>query len=192
MILLRLTTYIVGIVVAFMLVRQRILSVPVVVIIAAIGSAVTFMAFAANMTSTADAGTFVTITLFFGLFFSMLNQPVPAIVLGSLGLTDIAAGLSLYKLSAPIGLSIGTGFFQTLLDHRAAAHISDLSGFVTSASVPAAQYLSGGGNAGALASLVNGQAQTLAFEDVMRAFAVCVLLTIPLVFVADTRPKPAK
>jgi MFS transporter, DHA2 family, multidrug resistance protein len=193
MILLRLATYFVGIAAAFMLVRQRILSVPVVIIIAAVGSAVAFLNFATNMTSTADAGTFIVVTLLFGLFFSMLNQPVPAVVLGTLGLTDIAAGLSLYKLSAPIGLSIGTGIFQTLLDHRAAAHIADLSGYVTSTNLTVTQYLSRGGNVGTLASLVNGEAQTLAFEDVMRIFAVCVLLTIPLIFVADTRPpSPAK
>jgi DHA2 family multidrug resistance protein len=192
MILLRLTTYIVGIVVAFALVRQRILSVRAVIVIAAVGSALAFLSFAANMTSTAEAGNFIVISLLFGLFFSALNQPVPALVLGTLGLNDLAAGLSLYKLSAPIGLSIGTGIFQTLLDHRAALHGADLAGFVSPANVPIAQYLSGGGSVATLGSLVSGQAQTLAFDDVMRAFAVCVLLTIPLILVADTRPAPAK
>jgi MFS transporter, DHA2 family, multidrug resistance protein len=192
MILLRLATYVVGIIVAFMLVKQRILSVRVVIVAAAVGSALAFWGFAANMTSTADAGTFVTITLLFGLFFSMLSQPVPAVVLGTLGVTDLAAGLSLYKLSAPVGTSIGSGVFQTLLDHRAAAHGSDLAGLVSTSSIPVAQYLSGGGNIGTLAALVSGQAQALSFEDVMRAFAVCVLFTIPLIFVADTRPAPAK
>ncbi len=192
MILLRLTTYIVGIVVAFALVRQRILSLHAVIVIAAVGSAIAFLSFAANMTSTAEAGTFIAITLLFGLFFSALNQPVPAVVLGTLGLNDLAAGLSLYKLSAPIGLSIGTGVFQTLLDHRAAVHGADLAGFVSLGNVPVAQYLSGGGTVGTLAALVNGQAQTLAFEDVMRAFAVCVLLTIPLIFFVDTRPTPTR
>ncbi len=192
MILLRVTTYIVGIVVAFALVRQRILSVRAVIVIAAVGSALVFLGFAANMTPTAEAGNFIAISLLFGLFFSALNQPVPAIVLGTLGLNDLAAGLSLYKLSAPVGLSIGTGVFQTLLDHRAALHGADLAGFVSLANVPIAQYLSGGGSVATLASLVNGQAQTLAFDDVMRAFAVCVLLTIPLIFFADVRPAPAK
>jgi DHA2 family multidrug resistance protein len=192
MILLRLVTYLVGIIVAFMLVKQRILSVRAVVVISAVGSALAFLGFAANMTSTADAGTFVTITLIFGLFFSMLSQPVPAVVLGTLGVTDLAAGLTFYKLSAPVGTSIGTGIFQTLLDHRAAAHSSDLAGFVTTSSVPVVQYLSGGGNIFTLASLVSGQAQALSFEDVMRAFAVCVLLTIPVIFIADTRPAPTK
>jgi hypothetical protein len=185
---LRITTYVVGIAVAFMLVRGRVLGVRAVIVIAAVGSALAFLSFARNMTATADAGTFVAITLVFGLFFSMLNQPVPAIVLGTLGLSDIAAGLSLYKLSAPIGLSVGTGLFQTLLDHRAAAHVSDLAGSVTSSNVAIAQYLSGSGSVRTLASLVNGQAQTLALGDVMRAFALCVLLTIPLIFVANTRP----
>jgi DHA2 family multidrug resistance protein len=192
MILLRLSTYIVGITVAFMLVKQRILSVRAVIVVAAVGSAFAFLGFAENMTSTADAGTFVVISLIFGLFFSMLSQPVPAVVLGTLGMTDLGAGLSLYKLSAPVGTSIGTGIFQTLLDHRTAAHGTDLAGYVTSSSVSISQYLSGGGNAGALATLVSGQAQALAFEDVMRVFAVCVLLTIPIIFIADTRPAPTK
>lgn len=192
MILLRLSTYIVGITVAFLLVKQRILGVKAVVVIAAVGSALSFLGFAANMTSTADAGTFIIISLIFGLFFSMLSQPVPAVVLGTLGVTDMAAGLSLYKLSAPVGTSIGTGIFQTLLDHRAAAHTADLAGYVTPSSVPVTQYLSGGGNVGALATLVSGQAQALSFEDIMRVFAVCVLLTIPVIFMADTRPAPSK
>lgn len=192
MILLRLITYMVGIVVAFVLVRQRILNIRVVIAGAALGSALAFLGFAANMTTTADAGAFVAVSLLFGLFFSMLSQPVPAIVLGTLGLSDIAAGLSLYKISAPVGTSIGSGAFQTLLDHRAAAHGADLAGFVTSSSVPVAQYLSGGGSVATLAALVNGQALALAFGDVVRAFAACVLLAIPLIFLADTRPVPTK
>ena len=191
MILLRLATYVPGIVLAFLLVKQRILGVRAVIAITAMASALGFFAFSAKMTATAEAETFITITLLFGLVYSMLNQPVPAVVLGTLGLTDIAAGLSLYKLSALVGLSIGTGAVQTLLDHRAAAHGADLAGFVSAGSLPVARYLSSGGNVGTLAALVSGQAQTLAFGDVMRAFALCVLLTIPLILLADTRaPAP--
>ena len=48
----------------------------------------------------------------------MLSQPVPALVLGSLGLADLPAGLSMYKISAPLGLTIGTGLFSTFLATR--------------------------------------------------------------------------
>ncbi|MGZ3518612.1 MAG: MFS transporter [Vulcanimicrobiaceae bacterium] len=188
LILLRLATYIVGILTAFMVVKQRLLGVRAVVIIAAIGSAVAFVGFARQMTTTADATSFISVSLFFGLFFSMLNQPVPALVLGTLDLTELPSGVSIYKLSVPIGLSIGTGFFQTFLDHRSTAHLTELAGTVTRASIPVSQYLHDGGKVRALAAVVNGQAEALAFQDVMIGFALLVLLTIPLVYVADTRP----
>jgi MFS transporter, DHA2 family, multidrug resistance protein len=187
MILLRLVTYVVGIIAAFALVKRRFLSVRAVVCIAAVGSAVTFFGFAHAMTTTADAGAFVAVSLLFGLFFSMLSQPVPALVLGSLSLADLPAGLSMYKLSAPVGLMIGTGVFQTFLDHRSAVHVTELAGAITRARIPVTQYLQGGGKIPALAALVNGQAQSLAFQDVMIGFAALVLLVIPLVFVADVR-----
>jgi DHA2 family multidrug resistance protein len=192
MILLRLVTYVVGIVIAFALVKQRILGVRAVISIAAICTSLTFFAFAREMTTTADAASFIVISLVFGLFFSMLSQPIPAVVLGTLGLADLPAGLSMYKLSAPVGLSIGTALFQTLLDHRATVHLSDLAGFVTQARIPVAQFLGGGGKVGTLASVVNGQAQALAYADLMRGFAICVLLLIPLVFLANTRAGPAR
>jgi DHA2 family multidrug resistance protein len=192
LILLRLVTYLIGIVLAFELVRRHILGVRAVIIISAIGSALAFWGFALNMTTTADAASFVVISLVLGFFFSALSQPIPALVLGTLGMGDLAAGLSLYKVSAPVGVSIGTGIFQTLLDHRAAVHITNLTGLVTYAHLPVTQFIADGGKVSALASLLNGQAQALAFEDVMRTFGLCVLLTIPLVFLADTGPSPAK
>lgn len=192
MILLRFVTYVIGIVTAFALVRSRILGLRAVIAISANGSALAFWGFALNMTTTADAGSFIVISLVFGFFFSMLSQPIPAVVLGTLGVTDLAAGLSLYKVSAPVGVSIGTGIFQTLLDHRATDHIANLAAFVTQAHIPVTQYLGDGGKLPALAFLVSGQAQALAFEDVMRVFGLCVLLTIPIAFLADTRPGPTQ
>ncbi|MDB5093618.1 MAG: drug resistance transporter, drug:H+ antiporter-2 family protein, partial [Candidatus Eremiobacteraeota bacterium] len=184
MIALRFVTYLVGIIAAFTLVKKRLLDVRALVCIAAVGSAVAFLGFARNMTSTADAGSFVATSLLFGLFFSMLSQPVPALVLGSLGLADLPAGLSIYKVSVPVGLMIGTGAFQTLLDHRSAVHLAELAGTITPAHVPVAEYLQGGGSIAALAALVNAQAQSLAFDDVMVGFAALVLLAIPIVFLA--------
>lgn len=192
MILLRLVTYVVGIVAAFTLVKRRWLSVRAVVCIAAVGSALTFLGFARTMTTTADVGAFVAVSLLFGLFFSMLSQPVPALVLGSLGLADLPAGLSMYKLSAPVGLMIGTGVFQTLLDHRSAVHGTELAGAITRGRIPVIHYLQGGGKIPALAALVNGQAQSLAFQDVMIGFAALVLLAIPLVFLADVKAGPSR
>jgi DHA2 family multidrug resistance protein len=194
MIVLRLVAYIPGIVLAFVLVRRHILGIRAVIAITAIGTSLALLGFSSNMTSTADAAAFVGITLLFGLVFAMLSQPVPAVVLGTLGLNDIAAGLSLYKVSALVGLSIGTAVIQTLLDHNAAAHSADLAGFVNGASLPVTRYLADGGNLKALATLVGGQAQALAFADVMRVYALWVLLTIPLIAFADTRapaPPPA-
>ncbi|HEY1428853.1 MAG TPA: MFS transporter, partial [Candidatus Tumulicola sp.] len=159
LILLRFVTYLPGIVLAFFLVRSRILSIRVLIIVTALASALAFVAFADRMTPDADAGSFVIVTLCFGLVFAMLSQPVPAIVLGSLSLPEVAPGLSLYKLSALVGVSLGTGAIQTMLDHRTATHGSALAGAVTLASVPVSRYLSSGGHVGTLAQLVSGQAQ---------------------------------
>ncbi|MDB5094113.1 MAG: hypothetical protein JWO85_2214, partial [Candidatus Eremiobacteraeota bacterium] len=49
-----------------------------------------------------------------------------------------------------------------------------------------------GGSIAALAALVNAQAQSLAFDDVMVGFAALVLLAIPIVFLADFRPGPSR
>lgn len=194
MIVLRLVAYIPGIILAFVLVRRHILGIRAVVAITAICSALALLGFSSNMTSTADAESFVGITLLFGLVFAMLSQPVPAVVLGTLGLNEIAAGLSLYKVSALVGLSIGTAIIQTLLDRNAAAHGADLAGFVNGASFPVTRYLADGGNLKTLATLVSGQAQALALADVMRVYAIWVLLAIALIAFADTRtpaPSPA-
>jgi MFS transporter, DHA2 family, multidrug resistance protein len=188
MILLRFATYVVGIIAAFTLVKKRLLDVRAVVCIAAVGSAAAFLGFARSMTTTADAGAFVAVSLLFGLFFSMLSQPVPALVLGSLSLADLPSGLSIYKVSAPVGLMIGTGAFQTLLDHRSTVHMTELAGTITRARIPIVEFLQGGGTIAALASLVNAQAQSLAFGDVMIGFAALVLLVIPLVFLAAVSP----
>lgn len=192
MVLLRLSTYVVGIAIGFLLVKRRILGVRAVAGIAAVGSSVALWAFASNMTGVAEAGGFVEVSLLFGLFFSMLSQTVPGLVLGSLGLRDLPGGLSLYKVAAPVGTSVGTAVFQTLLNHRSAAHLSDLLGQLTSWRLPVVRFLAGGGSANALASLASAQAQALAFDDIMRAFALCVLITVPILWAANTRADPAR
>jgi MFS transporter, DHA2 family, multidrug resistance protein len=190
MIFLRLVTYIIGIIIAFALVKQRILGVRAVICIAAVGTALTFFAYGQSMTTTAQTGSFVVISLVFGLFFSMLSQPVPALVLGTLGLADLPMGLAIYKVSAPVGLSIGTAIFQTLIDHRHTLHASLLAAQITPARAPVQQFLEQGGHLRTLASLVGGQAQSLAYQDAMIGFAAIVLLVIPIIFFADLQARP--
>jgi len=189
-VLLRLATYIVGIIVAFALVKGRVLGVRTVICVAAIGSAVTFFAYALSMTTTAETGSFIVVSLVFGLFFSMLSQPVPALVLGTLGLADLPMGVSIYKVSAPVGLNIGTALFQTLIDHRDTFHMSALAAAVTPARPAIGEFLQQGGDVRTLASLVGSQAQSLAFQDAMIVFGAIVLLVIPIVFLADLGTKP--
>jgi MFS transporter, DHA2 family, multidrug resistance protein len=185
MIAMRLGTYAVGITVAFCLTKLRLLSVRAMVCIAAFGSALAFVAYGRTMTTTAEAGSFIVISLLFGLFFSMLSQPVPALVLGTLGPADLPAGLSMYKISSPLGLTIGTGMFQTFFDHRDTLHLTELAGSITPAYTPIALYLKHGGSLRTLAATVDAQAQSLAFHDVMVCFAVVVLLAVPVIFLAD-------
>ncbi len=181
MIALRLCTYVLGIALAFLLVSRRILDVRIVVSVAAVATAVSLVLFGNRMTTTAEAASFVAVSLLFGLFYSMMSQPVPSLVLGSLPREQLAAGLSIYKLTSPIGLMVATALMSTFIDHRATAHVSDLAGFITPHNPAVAQFLHRGGSLKVLAQLAAGQAQTLAYRDAMFVFAGVVLGLIPLV-----------
>jgi MFS transporter, DHA2 family, multidrug resistance protein len=192
MIFLRFATYLVGIILAFTLLKERVLGLRAVVCIAAIGSAITFFAFAQSMTTTAEAASFIVVSLVFGFFFSMLSQPVPALVLGTLSLAELPMGIAIYKVSAPVGLNIGTALFQTFIDHRNTYHLTQLAAQISLAHAPVEQFLEQGGQLSTLTFLAGNQAQSLALGDAMMVFGAIILLVIPLIFVADVKSGPAK
>ncbi len=189
---LRVLTYVAGIVLAFILVSQRLVDVRIVLISAALASAAALYGFAHSMTPTAEAATFIGVSLVFGLFFGMLSQPVPSLVIGALPLPDLPAGIAIYKLTAPIGLMAGTGFASWFVDHRAAFNAAELAPALNLSR--SAVYPFAGSHVSTLAklsALVIQQAQDLAYRDTMILMAVVLLFVIPLVLlVVPPTPRP--
>ncbi len=168
-----------------MLITSRLLDTRAVVIAGVLGSAAGLAAFAYAMTPTADLDAFVGVSLFFGFFFGMLNQPMGALVIGSMPLSLLAAGVSIYKLSSPIGLMLATGGMGAILDHRAAAFRLAISGDLALGRPAVARFVHAHhGDASGLAALVGAQAQTLAFASVMVLFGAILLVVIPIVCLA--------
>jgi MFS transporter, DHA2 family, multidrug resistance protein len=191
MILLRLVTYFVGVPTAYLLVAKKILDVRVVLSLAAIGVTISYFGFAQTMTTTADAAAFIAITLIFAFFFACLSQPTPSLVIGVLPPQLLLSGLSIYKISAPIGLMLAGMLMPTILDHSSAHHASDLAGYVALHSAGVAKYLNAGGSLHALNSQLQSQALTWAYADTMRVFGLITLLVIPIVlFLRIPRLRP--
>lgn len=189
---LRALTYAIGVLLAFVLLSRRILDVRVVVSIAAVATAVALYGFANSMTSTAEAATFVAISLIFGVFFAMLSQPVPALVIGSLPLSDLPAGIAIYKLTVPVGLMVGTAFISTFVDHRASLAASTITGALHLSRTDVATFVSGGHRTLLqLSGLVSQQSQVLAYRDSMTLICAFLLLVVPLaMFAIPPKPQP--
>lgn len=193
MILVRLTTYVIGVPAAFALITSRRLDLRAVVILAVLGSSLGLLVFSHLMTPTAEVQTFVGVSLLFGFFFGMLNQPMGALVIGSMPLPLLAAGVSIYKLSSPVGLMIATGGMQALLDHRTADFRSQIAAGVSLSSPSVDRYVrEHHGNLSGLTAIVAAQAQTLAYSSMMLLLAAIILVVVPLVFLAKIqKPRPA-
>lgn len=195
LVLVRLLTYAVGVPAAFLLITARKWDLRAVVIAGVVGSAIGLAAFSQTMTSTADFDAFVGLSLLFGLFFGMMNQPMGALVIGSMPLPLLAAGISIYKLSSPMGSTIATGAMQALLDHRTAAFRSAIAANLALGRAPVDRYLQQHhGSAAGLAVIAVAQAQTLSYASVMLSCGIVVLAVVPIVFLAKVQkpgPPPA-
>ena len=189
---IRLLTYFVGVPAAFALSTYRILSIRAIVVIAVLGSSLSFMLFGHLMTTTAQGISFVGVSLLFGLFYAMLSQPIGTLVVGSIPLALLASGLSIYKLSSPIGTMIATGSMQYVLDRHAALVNTVIAGDLQRGRPVVDDYLfQHHGNAAGLAGLAASQAQTLAYSFSMISYAVVLLAIIPIIFFAQLAPPPA-
>jgi len=188
LVLVRLATYAIGVPAAFLLIASRALDMRAVVIAGVLGSAAGLAAFSHAMTTTADLSAFVGLSLLFGFFFGMINQPLGALVIGSMPLPLLAAGVSIYKLSSPVGLMIATGGVQTILDHQTAAFHSAIAGNLWLGRAAVGRYVQlHHGNASGLAAIAAAQAQTLGYAAVMLALGLVVLVVIPIVFLAQVQ-----
>lgn len=193
-VLVRVLTYAVGVPAAFSLITYKIFDLRVVVGLGVVGTAIGLVLFSRTMTTTADVAAFVGISLFFGFFFGMMNQPMGTLVIGSMPLNLLAAGVSIYKLSSPVGAMIGSAAMQTLLDRRFVAIRSDIVGGLHLGRAPVDAYVRAHrGSAAGLAGLVGVQAQTLAYADLTLVLALVVLAIVPVVLFAQlTPPRPVE
>jgi hypothetical protein len=106
-------------------------------------------------------------------------------------LSLLAAGVSIYKLSSPVGLMIATGAMQALLDHRTAFFRSAIAGDISLGRAPVDAYVAAHhGNVSGLVSLAAQQSQTLAYAYAMLVFALIVIVVVPIVLFAKVQ-KPA-
>jgi len=191
MILLRVATYLIGIPLAYVLILKKILDLRIALIIAAAGTALSFVSFSHLVTSTSALTSFVLISLIFGVFFGALNQPTPSLVLTGLPPTALLAALPIYKLSAPIGTMLSFGVCETFLDHRTALVQSRQAAAETLQNPSVASFIAHGGTPGDLASLANGQAAVVADAALMFMLALATLLVIPLTFLIQVKKAPA-
>jgi DHA2 family multidrug resistance protein len=188
-VLVRVLTYAIGVPLAFyLLVLRQALDTRAIVRIGVIGTSLLLFAFAQSMTSTAEMDTFVGLSLAFGLFFGLMNQPLGALVIGSLPLQLLASGIAIYKLSSPLGSMIATGVMQTVFDHNSAAIQTRLAGDMVRGRPVIASYIQNHhGKAEGLTSLVVTQGHILAFASTMEILAVALLVVFPLVQLAQVK-----
>jgi DHA2 family multidrug resistance protein len=181
MIVLRVATYFVGIPLAYILILKKVLDVRVALSIAAVGTALSFVAFAHLMTSTSNLASFVLVSLVFGLFFGALNQPTPSLVLSGLPPNAFLAALPFYKLSSPIGSMLAFGVCQTFLDHRIALVQTSEAAAITLHSPSVALFMARGGTPAALTAFATGQAIVVAEAALTFMLAIATLALIPIV-----------
>lgn len=189
---LRAVTYLVGIAFGFFILSRRLLDIRLILVSTAVASAIALYGFAYAMTPTAEAATFVGVSLGFGLVFAMLSQPVPSLVIGGLPIQDLPAGIAIYKITVPLGLMAGTAFISSLVDHRAAFHASQIAASFNESRPPITTFASTGPlSLLQLNQLVVQQAQAVAYRDAMVALCFMLLLVVPLaLFVIPPKPQP--
>jgi DHA2 family multidrug resistance protein len=191
MVSLRVVTYLVGIPLAYVIVFKKWLDVRVMVTLATLGTALSFVGFWRLITFGSALETFVVISFVFGIFFGALNQPTPSLVLTGVPPRLLLGALAIYKLSSPMGLMLAFGVCQTFLDHRIALYRTVVAGAMTLANPAIVVFLSRGGTVGALSGLASRQATVLADANLMLMLAAVTLLVIPIVMFAQTAPSPA-
>ncbi len=180
MVMLRVATYLIGIPLAYVLILKKILDRRVALSIAALGTALSFVVFSHLMTSTSALGSFVLISLIFGVFFGVLNEPTPSLVLTGLPPNMLLSALPIYKLSAPIGTMVSFGVCQTFLDHRTVLVQTREAGSATLQNPTVALFIARGGTPEGLTALANGQAVVVAEAALMVVLALATLLIIPI------------
>jgi DHA2 family multidrug resistance protein len=120
----------------------------------------------------------------------MLFVPISIAVLSSVPQQVAPKAVSFTSLSVQLGGSISTAILVTLLDRRAASHLSDLAGTATLHNPAVREFMTHHLPLAELFGIINRQATTLAFADASLFLAALSLVLAPLVIFLR-RPKGA-
>lgn len=191
MIVLRVAAYLVAIPLTYYVVARRWLDGRLFVVLAAVGTSLSFLAFGWFMSARAPIESFILPSLVFGFVFGALNQPTPSLVLGSLPSASLLGGLALYKMSGPIGSMLGTAASQRFLSRRIALHTADLVEGVTPANGAIVEFVARGGPLGTIRRDIAAEASVLSYGDLMMLLAGASLLVVPLVALLRGASAPA-
>jgi DHA2 family multidrug resistance protein len=157
------------------------------------GLLVTFAGFHLEVTATtagSDFSSFVVQFAVIGAGIALLYRALATLIFGVLPPEDLIMGLLVYKMSGVLGGALAAPIFVTLLDHRVAAHLSDLAGSMTLHEPAVRSFMaSAPGGAKALASMASLQANTLAYSDLWAVASIIALAMIPVVFTIDLGAK---
>jgi DHA2 family multidrug resistance protein len=156
-----------------------------------IGLAATFAGFFIEMSATTTGSDFRSFIIPFaaiGIGIAVRYRALATVIFGVLPPADLIMGLLVYKMSGVLGGALAVPIFVTLLDHRIAAHVNDLTGSITLGEPAIRQFMQAGqGGAKALEGLVTMQATTMAYADLWGVAAVIALVLVPFVFALDMR-----
>ena len=136
---------------------------------------------ALDTTSISDFWTFTAAQIIGGLALGMLFVPISIAVLSAVQQDVAPKAVAFTSLSVQLGGSISTAILVTLLDRRAAAHLSDLAGNATLRNPAVMEFLNHHLPLAQLFGIINRQAVTLAYADAMMFLALLSLVLAPLV-----------
>ncbi|HEY1727364.1 MAG TPA: DHA2 family efflux MFS transporter permease subunit [Candidatus Baltobacteraceae bacterium] len=142
-----------------------------------------------DTTSISTFWTFLWAQLTGGVGLGMLFVPISIAVLSAVPQDVAPKAVAFTSLSLQLGGSISTAILVTLLDRRAAAHLSDLAGNATLRNPAVAEWLAHRLPLAQLFGIINREALTLAFADASMFLALLSLVLAPLVFLIR-KPAP--
>ncbi|MGZ3496220.1 MAG: DHA2 family efflux MFS transporter permease subunit [Vulcanimicrobiaceae bacterium] len=139
----------------------------------------------AQMTSTADFGTFFWTQALGGVGMSLLYVPLNVSLLRAVEPALIPPAIALTRLGQQIGGSIGAAIVVTYIDRAYSAHAAALQSAVNWSRPAVQSFLLEHGHAGAvtLTQAVGQQASTLSLDDASRVLALTAAICVPLSFV---------
>jgi DHA2 family multidrug resistance protein len=133
-------------------------------------------------TSQSDFGTFVGSLVIGGAGVALMFIPISVAVLGAVPQERGGSASAWINLAVQLGGSISIALLSTLVDRRAAFHLSTLAGALQ----PAAAHLTAPptiAQLSQLARIAGGEATVMAYADTSYAVALVCVIAVPLVFI---------